>query len=176
MARDFRCQRARFRHLDAPVATFHDFTAYERLIEAGKVVGPQEHLVVLLGGDAGLRCGEIQALEWTDIDLSKRRLIVQRSEWKGRRRRESPSPAPDASTASGGCGPECERATTDFDDRRSESRRRESNPRPQARKHRCLSQMQPAPLAVVLLLCSGATVRRVQRHARGVRFASARTC
>jgi integrase len=66
-----------------PVATFHDFTAYDRLIEAAKVVDAQAHLTVLLGGDAGLRCGEIMALEWTDIDLSKRQLIVQRSEWKG---------------------------------------------------------------------------------------------
>ena len=24
---------------------------------------------VLLGGEAGLRCGEIMALEWTDVDL-----------------------------------------------------------------------------------------------------------
>ena len=66
-----------------PVAVFHDFAAYERLIEAAKVVDPQAHLTVLLGGDAGLRCGEIMALEWTDIDLSKRQLTVQRSEWKG---------------------------------------------------------------------------------------------
>lgn len=65
-----------------PVATFHDFSAYERLIEAAKFVDPQAHLVVLLGGDAGLRCGEIQALQWTDIDLSNRQLCVQRSEWK----------------------------------------------------------------------------------------------
>jgi integrase len=66
-----------------PVATFHDFAAYERLIDAAKFVDAQAHLVVLLGGDAGLRCGEIMALEWTDIDLSKRQLTVQRSEWKG---------------------------------------------------------------------------------------------
>jgi integrase len=29
-------------------------------------------LIVLLGGDAGLRCGEMLALEWVDIDLAKR--------------------------------------------------------------------------------------------------------
>jgi len=28
-------------------------------------------LVVLLGGEAGLRCGEIMALEWTDITMPK---------------------------------------------------------------------------------------------------------
>ena len=55
-------------------------------------------LVVLLGGEAGLRCGEIMALEWTDIDFAKRQLTVARSECKGhvtmpkggRLRRESP--------------------------------------------------------------------------------------
>lgn len=66
-----------------PVATFHDFGVYEKLVDAAKVVHVQAHLTVLLGGDAGLRCGEIMALEWTDIDLSKRQLTVQRSEWKG---------------------------------------------------------------------------------------------
>src|SRR2546429_1892586 len=37
----------------------------------------------LLGGEAGLRCGEIMALEWSDVDLGKRQLCVQRSDWKG---------------------------------------------------------------------------------------------
>jgi integrase len=39
--------------------------------------------MVLLGGDAGLRLGEIIALEWRDIDVAARRLTVQRSEWLG---------------------------------------------------------------------------------------------
>src|SRR4029453_7585676 len=39
--------------------------------------------MVLLGGDAGLRLGEIIAPEWRDIDLAARRLTVQRSEWLG---------------------------------------------------------------------------------------------
>src|SRR5256885_8361624 len=41
------------------------------------------HLIVLLGGDAGLRCGEMMALEWRDVDLNKRQLCVERSDWKG---------------------------------------------------------------------------------------------
>ena len=39
--------------------------------------------MVLLGGDAGLRLGEIIALEWRDVELGARRLTVQRSEWLG---------------------------------------------------------------------------------------------
>ena len=41
------------------------------------------YLLVLLGGDAGLRLGEMMALEWRDVDLQKRQLCVQRSDWKG---------------------------------------------------------------------------------------------
>lgn len=62
---------------------FHDFDEYERLIEGARHVDARAHLIVLLGGDAGLRCGEVMALEWTDIDLAKRQLWVRRSEWKG---------------------------------------------------------------------------------------------
>jgi integrase len=40
-------------------------------------------IIVLLGGEAGLRCGEMMALEWRDVDLRKRQLCVARSEWKG---------------------------------------------------------------------------------------------
>lgn len=64
-------------------AAFFDFEDYERLIEAARKLGVQEHLAVLLGGEAGLRCGEIMALEWTDLDLAHRKIKVQRSEWKG---------------------------------------------------------------------------------------------
>jgi integrase len=41
------------------------------------------YLMVLLAGDAGLRLGEIVALEWRDVDLPARRLTVQRSDWCG---------------------------------------------------------------------------------------------
>lgn len=65
-----------------PSAKFHDFDDYNRLIEGAKAE-PNAHLAVLLGGDAELRCGEMMALEWADIDLKKRQMCVQRSEWKG---------------------------------------------------------------------------------------------
>jgi integrase len=62
---------------------FHDFDQYEQLIEAASVIDSETQLVVLLGGEAGLRCGEMIALEWRDVDLSKRQLCVQRSDWNG---------------------------------------------------------------------------------------------
>jgi integrase len=66
-----------------PSAGFYDFDEYARLIEAARSVDRNAQLIVLLGGDAGLRCGEMMALEWRDIDLQKRQLCVQRSDWKG---------------------------------------------------------------------------------------------
>jgi len=63
-------------------ASFHDFKEFERLVDASRS-DLQNYLVVLLGGEAGLRCGEIMALEWTNVDLQKRQLCVAQSEWKG---------------------------------------------------------------------------------------------
>ena len=66
-----------------PSARFHDFADYDRLVAAGRDLGELSEVIVLLGGEAGLRCGEIAALEWRDVDLGKRQLCVQRSDWHG---------------------------------------------------------------------------------------------
>jgi integrase len=52
-------------------------------VKAAREVDARAYLIALLGGEAGLRCGEMMALEWRDVDLSKRQLCIQRSEWKG---------------------------------------------------------------------------------------------
>jgi integrase len=62
---------------------FHDFEEYERLLTVAQKRSPEAYLMVLLGGEAGLRLGEIVALEWGDVDLHARRLTVQRSDWCG---------------------------------------------------------------------------------------------
>ena len=62
---------------------FHDFDDYKRLVEAARRLDARTHLIVLLGGDAGLRCGEMMALEWSDVDLVNRQVCVRRSEWNG---------------------------------------------------------------------------------------------
>jgi integrase len=62
---------------------FHDFEEYERLLTVAQKRSPEACLMVLLGGEAGLRLGEIVALEWGDVDLHARRLTVQRSDWCG---------------------------------------------------------------------------------------------
>jgi integrase len=62
---------------------FRDFDQYERLLTVARRRGTEAYLMVLLGGDAGLRLGEILALEWRDVDPTARRLTVQRSDWLG---------------------------------------------------------------------------------------------
>ena len=64
-------------------ANFHDFAAYERLVGAAENQDARAYLIVLLGGQAGLRCGEMMALEWTDVDFENRQLRVERSDWQG---------------------------------------------------------------------------------------------
>jgi integrase len=62
---------------------FYDFAEYRYLVEAAAAIDPRIELLVLLGGDAGLRRGEALALEWTDVDLRRRSMHVQRSSWNG---------------------------------------------------------------------------------------------
>ena len=45
-----------------PAPRFHDFDQYERLVDVAAVVDWQTRVIVLLGGEAGLRCGEMIAL------------------------------------------------------------------------------------------------------------------
>ena len=53
------------RLLKAPRAAvrFHDFEAFERLVVAADRLDRTTRLLVLLGGEAGLRCGEMMALK-----------------------------------------------------------------------------------------------------------------
>ena len=74
---------ARLLPVPPPSARFYDFEDFEHLVQAAQKRSEDASLVVLLGGEAGLRRGEITALEWRDVDLKKRQLCVQRSVWQG---------------------------------------------------------------------------------------------
>jgi hypothetical protein len=65
------------------VPKFYEFAEYERLVEAARKISSRSALVVLLGGDAGLRRGEMIGLRWCDVDLRRRQLAIQQSVWKG---------------------------------------------------------------------------------------------
>ncbi len=62
---------------------FYDFDQFEWLMAAAGKCDARIELLVLLGGEAGLRRGEIIALEWADLDLRRGLVTVERSEWKG---------------------------------------------------------------------------------------------
>ncbi len=66
-----------------PTRSFYDFEEYERLVEAASNLDWRIQAMVPLGGDAGLRSGEILALEWTDVDFRRGQLHIRQSEWQG---------------------------------------------------------------------------------------------
>lgn len=66
------------------VMNYYDFEPYEKLVAgAAKVPDWRALAVVLLGGDAGLRRGEIIALERQDIDVRRRIATIKRSSYQG---------------------------------------------------------------------------------------------
>jgi integrase len=66
-----------------PSMDFYDFEEYEQLLTAARALGLEHLGFVLLAGDAGMRAGEIRGLHWSSVDLSRRLLTVERSEYRG---------------------------------------------------------------------------------------------
>ncbi|HEY2434633.1 MAG TPA: tyrosine-type recombinase/integrase [Vicinamibacterales bacterium] len=62
---------------------FYDFDDYERLIAAARALDSTTLACVLLGGDAGLRSGEMRALRWRDVNQEAKQLCVERNDWRG---------------------------------------------------------------------------------------------
>lgn len=66
-----------------PAFQFYDAEELDRLVLAAeKSIHPNAVLAVLLGGEAGLRCGEMLGLRWADIDFKRDILTVERQVWK----------------------------------------------------------------------------------------------
>jgi integrase len=66
-----------------PAVSFFSFEEYEQLLAGAAEVGAHALAAVLLGGDAGLRRGEVVALERSDLDFSRGVITVARSSWRG---------------------------------------------------------------------------------------------
>lgn len=64
-----------------PEMDFYTFEELDALVEAARQVGESETMVLLLGARAGLRSGEMRALEWRDVGPD--RLTIRRAEWRG---------------------------------------------------------------------------------------------
>jgi integrase len=65
------------------VRAFYEFDEYRRLVEAAAKIDMRTHVLVLLGGDAGLRRGEMIGLRWCDVDLKRRQLIIRQAVYAG---------------------------------------------------------------------------------------------
>lgn len=61
---------------------FYDFDEWDQLIAGARKAGPPVLAAMLLGGDAGLRRGELLALEQADCGPAV--VTVSRSEWQGK--------------------------------------------------------------------------------------------
>jgi integrase len=71
--------KAKWIKTTTPSMAFYDFDEYDRLRAAARRVGSRHEVLVLLAGDAGLRCGEIRALRWSSIDFDRGLLTVERA-------------------------------------------------------------------------------------------------
>jgi integrase len=65
-------------------ALFYEQAVLDRIYEAAAKVGTDAYVMALLGGDAGLRRGEMLGLNKTDIDYKRRQILVQRHVYKGK--------------------------------------------------------------------------------------------
>jgi integrase len=74
---------------DQKLPAFYDHETYERMVDAADKISPEALAIVLLGGDAGLRLGEILGLDQADVDRRGGRLTPRRSVFvKGKDRHE----------------------------------------------------------------------------------------
>lgn len=62
---------------------FYEPGEYDRLVASARVISPQHEGMVLLGGDAGLRTGEMIGLKWSDIDFTLGVIHIRRAVWRG---------------------------------------------------------------------------------------------
>jgi integrase len=62
------------------VPRFYEVETYEQIVEgAAKMRDPRALAIVLLGGEAGLRVGEMMALKWPDVSYRSRRVTIRAS-------------------------------------------------------------------------------------------------
>ncbi len=76
--------RLKLLRYQSPVMEFYGFGQFSDLVAAAEKLDPRIKAIVLLGGDAGLRRGEIIGLEASDVDFKRGTVHIQRSVWRGK--------------------------------------------------------------------------------------------
>lgn len=66
-----------------PAVPFYTEEEYAALVAAAARLDRRILAAVFLGGDAGLRAGEVMALELTDVSRANHRVTVERQVWRG---------------------------------------------------------------------------------------------
>lgn len=72
-----------FLPVEQPEVQFYDFEEYRRVTDYAEASDLRTCVTVFLGGDAGLRLGEMIGLEWDDVDLKRSQIHVRRSVSQG---------------------------------------------------------------------------------------------
>jgi len=62
---------------------YYTFEQYDRLLNEVRASGTLAYIIVLLGAEAGLRCGEMLALQWDDVRWDVGKLVVSKACWRG---------------------------------------------------------------------------------------------
>lgn len=75
--------RVRFVRVPPRELGFLDFDEYARLLDAA-VAEPEVRTAILVAGDAGLRSGEVRALQWKRVDFVSQQLTVAETFWRRR--------------------------------------------------------------------------------------------
>lgn len=75
------CKIGLLRVTEAP-HDWYELADYRRLVSAAAELGAGHLVLVLLAGSAGLRRGEIIALKWSDLDLARGQIRVDRGMWR----------------------------------------------------------------------------------------------
>lgn len=69
---------------ESAVPPFYTFEEYAALVAAAERLDRRLLTAVLLGGDAGLRAGEVMALEQTDVSRANGVITIERQVWRGK--------------------------------------------------------------------------------------------
>lgn len=76
------CRIEAVKQLD-PKVEFYDYEQFEQLVAGAALCSPMHRLLILLGGEAGLRAGELMGLNWEDFDVDFAVVTISRSTWQG---------------------------------------------------------------------------------------------
>ena len=77
-----RAPRIRLQKTARPKMGFYENEDFQALVQVAGKIDTRTLVLVLLGGDAGLRRGEMIGLRWCDVDFRRRQITIRQAAWK----------------------------------------------------------------------------------------------